>query len=200
MGTEINAYFDQKYLDNAPQPFKIDTDMIELLTQHERMQIDEINYRSRPGKKHAEVDSAKTDFKLSLLKAIIDIFVNDSESYKSESILDIFTHALEIFQAHFETSYYQENELIKILQVVKEVFKHFDEVMVTRHAAWFSKFSKRFIKRAFFILVKKIVRKSKENPSKFLSRIKSTFGKESVNLTFGTRLFIRQTAEFLQDL
>lgn len=156
--------------------------MLELLTSAEKIQVELVNSKTVDGRKVPS--TAGKEGKLSLLRASIDLFVNHPDTYHSEESLDVVTEALEVFQSHFESSFYDDSELIQILQVVKEVFKHFDEVKITRHVAWFSKFSKRFVKRALSRIIIKIVKKCREYQSKFKSKMVSTFG-EQANLTLG---------------
>jgi hypothetical protein len=195
----VNEYLERKFDNQQPAPFKLNTGMIELLEPVERIQVEKINQMMRSGqdKKTEAVDKLNQMMrpehdkkreavdKLSILTCIIDKFVDDSEAYACKKSLEIFQKCMNIFLWHFESSYYEDNDLIQILQRVKEVFKHFDEIMISEFADWYAKYSKKIIKRALFRLCLKIIKKCRENKSSFKKYLKTFLGEDkrtSLNL------------------
>lgn len=172
---------EKKYNNHTPASFKLNTSMVGLLVPIERINLERINRMSR----RDNYDSPPTIFKLRILTCIIDIFAVDPEAYSCSKTLEIFQECMQIFLWHFECSYYEDNELFLILQKVKEVFKHFDEVMLAEFADWYANYSKKLIKRALFRLLLKIVKKCRETKSSFkkaLTRFMGDDQKTELNL------------------
>lgn len=240
----MNEYLDKRFGDSNPRPFKIDSEMIELLTPLERVQIQKINLmineskyqqkslasevrepnspksanqseeerrltprRTKTFSSNIHLIKAKTDseIKFELLRWIQEIFVTDPQSHGCPETLTIFRRCFDIFIWHFSTDFYEENDLLLLLQKVKEVFKHFDEVKELEFNSWYSRASKKIVKRAIFLVGLKIYKKCKDSRGSFFSSLNRYLGSKgdakSSCLTFGILMIITRTNfELLQGI
>lgn len=175
------------------RPFKVNTEQLELLEPAERIEIETINADN--GVRSKKRDNRSDNFsKFALLTDITNRLSNNAKLFSDEDYLtDVVQPWMEIFLWYFEVGYYEDSDTLDIIRNVKENFKLFNEINITKFVQWYSMFAITFIKAALFKIQGKIIKECTKQKRRFESKLKNYIGSDSkvFSLTFGRYILIK---------
>lgn len=150
-------------------PFLIHSDRVELLSPQERQEIR--SYNKTYGFLKDDTSFSNSQHKYFFVKTLHHLFTHNPSKVTSSSFLELIKKWLSIILAHFEFGYFDENDLIHVLQHMKTALTHMNRINYIHFSSFLYSFIRMFLKQCLFILVDKVYTIGVQKRSKALAAI-----------------------------